>query len=101
VRDTPRVIDVAQFIGRSLNLGGSNPRTERAASNARRGPRAGRVNGVIQYAPADAARQPLPSETTDAAATPTLNGVPISQVQHGAAVTAAPAAGATAAGATP
>lgn len=43
------------------------------------GPRAGRVNGVIQYAPQSMARQPRPSETVDvnAAATPTLNGEPV------------------------
>lgn len=48
------------------------------------GPRAGRVNGVIQHAPASAERQSLPSETAfDAndAATPTINGVPITQLR--------------------
>jgi hypothetical protein len=34
-----------------------------ALAPEQRGPRAGRVNGVIQYAPASAARAPLPSET--------------------------------------
>lgn len=48
---------------------------------AERGPRAGRVNGVIQYAPPSAARQALPSEAdVNAAATPTLNGVPVTAV---------------------
>jgi spore germination cell wall hydrolase CwlJ-like protein len=93
VRDTPRAIEVAQFFGRALNIGGSSAdraeRSERAAG-ARRGPRAGRVNGVIQHAPASTARQELPSETANAAATPTLNGVPISDVQHGAAAGATP-----------
>jgi len=35
-----------------------------AASNTQRGPRAGCVNGVIQYAPAEMARQLLPGEKT-------------------------------------
>jgi hypothetical protein len=57
VRDTPRMIDVAQYFGRGLQI--LNPTTRQ------------RVNGVIQ--------------TADAAATPTLNGVPITQINHGAA----------------
>lgn len=73
-RETPRLIDVAQYLGQAI----SGPRAQ-SASN--RGPRAGRVNGVIQYAPPSAAGQPLPSETTptdpNAAATPTINGEPI------------------------
>ncbi len=51
---------------------------------AAQGPRAGRVNGVIQHAPASAAHQTLPSETVidaNAAATPTINGVPITQLR--------------------
>lgn len=56
VRDTPRVIDVAQYFGRGLRI--DNPTTRE------------RVHGVIQSA--------------DAAATPTLNGVPITQVTHAA-----------------
>lgn len=71
VRDTPRIIDVAQYLGNAIS--GGEPRATRAS--VRRGPRAGRVNGVIQYAPAESARQPLPSETdVNAAATPTING---------------------------
>jgi len=57
VRDTPRVIDVAQYFGRGLRI--LTPTTRE------------RVTGVIQ--------------TADAAATPTLNGVPITQINHGAA----------------
>lgn len=72
VRDTPRVIDVAQYLGQALTGGGESRAT------TRRGPRAGRVNGVIQYAPAGTARQSLPGETgttdVNAAATPTFNG---------------------------
>jgi spore germination cell wall hydrolase CwlJ-like protein len=47
-------------------------RVTQIADNApgERGPRAGRVNGVIQYAPVSAARQELPSETA------TLTGLP-------------------------
>lgn len=72
-RRTPQMIDVAQFLGQALP--GSERRT---VAVERRGPRAGRVNGVIQYAPASAARQELPSETDiNAAATPTINGVPV------------------------
>jgi hypothetical protein len=41
-----------------------------------RGPRAGRVNGVIQYASATAAHQPLPSEASDALPAPTTVSVP-------------------------
>jgi spore germination cell wall hydrolase CwlJ-like protein len=57
VRDTPRAIEVAQYFGRGLRI--LNPTTRE------------RVTGVIQ--------------TADAAATPTLNGVPITQINHGAA----------------
>ena len=76
VRDTPRIIDVAQYLGQAITSNGSRA----SRSTARRGPRAGRVNGVIQYAPADAARQPLPSESAldvNAAAAPTINGAPV------------------------
>jgi hypothetical protein len=73
-RDTPRLIDVAQYLGQAIS--GGEPRTQYASA---RGPRAGRVNGVIQYAPAEAAGQALPSEAppadVNAAATPTMNGV--------------------------
>jgi len=77
-RATPRMIDVAQYLGQAIS--GGEPRTVRTAS--RRGPRAGRVNGVIQYASATAAGQPLPSETAqtvdvNAAASPTINGGPV------------------------
>jgi hypothetical protein len=65
---------VAQYLGQAISGGESR-------STVRRGPRAGRVNGVIQYAPAEAARQPLPSESTtidvNAAAAPTINGAPV------------------------
>ncbi|MBX3429926.1 MAG: cell wall hydrolase [Hyphomonadaceae bacterium] len=71
VRDTPALIDVTQFLAQALP-------ERRSASSQRRGPRAGRVNGVIQYAPASAARQELPSEAADvdvdAAATSTISG---------------------------
>jgi N-acetylmuramoyl-L-alanine amidase len=74
VRDTPRAIDVAQYLGQAFT--GGEARATRAT--ARRGPRAGRVNGVIQYAPAETAGQPLPSEIdVNAAATPTINGVSV------------------------
>jgi hypothetical protein len=55
-RNTPRVIDIAQYFGRALRI------TPAAG---------GRVRGTIQSA--------------DAAATPTLNGTPITQVNHSAA----------------
>lgn len=79
IRDTPALIDVAQFLSQAL------PGGDRRSSHVsqRRGPRAGRVNGVIQYAPADAARQTLPSESAattldvNAAASPTINGGPV------------------------
>lgn len=76
VRRTPQVIDVAHFLSQAL------PGAERRAAAAqRRGPRAGRVNGVIQYAPAAAARRELPSEGAaadiNAAASPTINGAPV------------------------
>jgi len=70
-RTTPRMIDVAQFLSQALPGG-----ERRSSAAAQRGPRAGRVNGVIQYAPATAARQDLPSEA-DAAAAPTINGAPV------------------------
>ncbi|MGQ0531865.1 MAG: cell wall hydrolase [Caulobacteraceae bacterium] len=72
-RATPRLINVAQFLNQAIP-------SERRTGTSRRGPRAGRVNGVIQHASASAARQPLPSEAgrdLNAAATPTINGVPL------------------------
>lgn len=75
-RPTPRLISVAQFLGQALP-------SDEARSSPRRGPRAGRVNGVIQYAPPSAAREPFPSETApetvdvNAAATPTIDGMPL------------------------
>lgn len=78
IRDTPRLIDVAQYLGQAIT--GSELRAQRASAS-RRGPRAGRVNGVIQYAPASAAHQALPSESgaidVNAAAAPTMNGAPV------------------------
>lgn len=72
IRRTPRLIDVAQAL--RLPVGGETHVASAAPQH--RGPRAGRVNGVIQYAPADSARQPLPSEAdVNAAAAPTLDGV--------------------------
>ena len=76
VRDTPALIDVTQFLAQALP---GNDRRQAAAQ--RRGPRAGRVNGVIQYAPVSAARQELPSESSvvdvNAAAAPTIDGGPV------------------------
>lgn len=75
VRDTPALINVTQFLAQALP---GNDR--RQAASQRRGPRAGRVNGVIQYAPVSAARQELPSESAtdvNAAASPTINGAPV------------------------
>lgn len=69
-----RVTQVAQTFDRPIPIDGP----------AAQGPRAGRVNGVIQHAPASAARRQLPSETArdaNAAATPTINGVPITQLR--------------------
>jgi hypothetical protein len=62
VRDTPRLVDVAQYFRGAVRI--LNPTTRE------------RVTGVIQ--------------TADAAATPTLNGVPITQINHTAHVAAAP-----------
>jgi len=99
VRATPRLINLAQV------LGGVSERSA-PAQTAARGPRAGRVNGVIQYAPPSAAGQPLPSETpapvtytvtevastapvsiepadVNGAATPTVNGVPVTAMDAG------------------
>jgi len=74
IRDTPRLINVSQYLGQAI--AGNDTRASR--NTARRGPRAGRVNGVIQYAPAESARQALPSETdVNAAAAPTINGGPV------------------------
>ena len=91
VRRTPRLIDIAQIFGGA---------SERVQQTAERGPRAGRVNGVIQYAPPNAAGQPLPSETSavpdanpaiqaiepadvNAAATPLIDGVPVTAAGAG------------------
>jgi N-acetylmuramoyl-L-alanine amidase len=71
-RATPRMIDVAQYLG----LSSSEPRTTRVSAR-RQGPRAGRVNGVIQHAPVSAARQAM--RDLNAAATPTINGVPLAR----------------------
>jgi N-acetylmuramoyl-L-alanine amidase len=77
-RRTPRTINVAQVLTRALPTA-----SERPARQTQRGPRAGRVNGVIQYAPAEMAGQLLPSERAaqqtdvNAAATPTINGAPV------------------------
>jgi hypothetical protein len=74
IRRTPRVIDVAQAL--RLPVGGEVQMA--SAEPQQRGPRAGRVNGVIQYAPANNARQELPSETDpEAAAVPTIDGVTV------------------------
>jgi spore germination cell wall hydrolase CwlJ-like protein len=74
-RRAPRVTQVAD----------TTPRLIDPPVTLERGPRAGRVNGVIQYAPPNAAGQALPSEAgaaiepadVNAAATPTVNGVPV------------------------
>lgn len=87
VRATPRVIDVAQYLG----LARTEDSRPAAQAVAQRGPRAGRVNGVIQYAPPAAAGELLPSESAtqtpaptasepidvNAAAISTVNGVPV------------------------
>ena len=75
IRRTPRTIDIAQAL--RLPMDQTSRSTSPAPASAR-GPRAGRVNGVIQYAPPQAARQPLPSEAVadvNATATPTIDGV--------------------------
>jgi spore germination cell wall hydrolase CwlJ-like protein len=86
-RRTPRMINIAQVF---------NASTPARRGETRRGPRAGRVNGVVQHAPVEAARQLLPSETATAvsmsvndAAIPTLNGVPITQASATVGATAA------------
>ena len=84
VRETPRAIDVAQFLGQA------QPAERVASAPAQRGPRAGRVNGVIQYAPARAAGELLPSEQADmtgenAAATPAIDGAPVAHADSAAA----------------
>jgi hypothetical protein len=81
-RRTPRVANVAYILNQPIPI-------DEPVATAQRGPRAGRVRGAIRQAPASMARQPLPSERGDAnaAATPTLNGVPITEL---GAVSAAP-----------
>ena len=76
-RETPRLIDVAQYLGQAISSG--ETRAQRAsAAEAARGPRAGRVNGVIQYAPPEAAPGESAVVDVNAAATPTMNGVALS-----------------------
>lgn len=77
-RRTPRVTNVAHIFGQPLPIDPPD-----ATATAQNGPRAGRVRGVIRQAPQSMARQVLPSERSDpnAAATPTINGVPISQLR--------------------
>jgi N-acetylmuramoyl-L-alanine amidase len=75
IRRTPHTIDIAQVLRMPVE---SIRSAASATPVSARGPRAGRVNGVIQYAPPQAVRQPLPSETVsdvNAAATPTIDGV--------------------------
>jgi len=79
IRRTPRLIDVAQVL--RLPIGGERAAVEPVSE--RRGPRAGRVNGVIQYAPVEAAGQILPSET-DTAVEPTIDGVAVSAAENAA-----------------
>jgi len=75
IRETPRLIDIAQV----LRLPIDDETQVASAEPQRRGPRAGRVNGVIQYAPANNARAPLPSEAdVNAAAAPTIGDVAVS-----------------------
>lgn len=76
IRRTPRTIDIAQVLRMPVET------VTRTSASAQRGPRAGRVNGVIQYAPPQAAGQPLPSETqqvvdVNAAAQPTIDATVI------------------------
>lgn len=77
IRDTPQLIDVAQYLGHAFN-GGGETRTTRVTQQL--GRRAGRVNGVIQYAAMEAAGQDSPSQTAvdvNAAAAPTIDGAPV------------------------
>lgn len=93
IRDTPQLIDVAQYLGHAFNGGGETQTTRVTQQHGRR---AGRVNGVIQYAPMEAAGQDSPSQTAvdvNAAAAPTINGAPV--------VTPLPADTIAPAGATP
>jgi hypothetical protein len=79
-RSTPHLIDIAQIFAPNAAAAEPSPRPRRD------GPRAGRVRGMIRHAPPEAAGQLLPSETADApinvnaAATPTLNGAPVTLV---------------------
>lgn len=83
--------DVRNRRSRVTLVADANPQV--IAQAEAQGPRAGRVNGVIQYAPADAAGQLLPSEIqalnaiepddVNAAATPLIDGVPVLAPQAG------------------
>jgi hypothetical protein len=81
-RRTPRVNNVAHIFDQPMSI-------DEPVATGQRGPRAGRVRGIVQQAPTSMARQPLPSERrdADAVATPTLNGVPITEL---GAISAAP-----------
>lgn len=75
VRRTPRTITRVTAVNQTFAQ--AMPIDD--APVATRGPRAGRVNGVIQYAPASLARQELPSGgDPNGAATPTIDGVAVS-----------------------
>ncbi len=93
IRRTPptrmAVTQVAQTFRQPIPIDGAAGQRPNALQTAMQepaqGPRAGRVNGVIQTAPAAMARQPLPSERhgpvdVNAAATPTINGVPVNAI---------------------
>jgi len=81
-RRTPQLTRIASNVLRTIQTGMSGDDASALDEPVvQRGPRAGRVNGVIQYASPDMARQELPSEAStsdvNAAATPTINGVPV------------------------
>ncbi|MGD9965859.1 MAG: cell wall hydrolase [Hyphomonadaceae bacterium] len=69
-RETPRTIDVARYLG----ISGAEARTTRISS--RRGPRAGRVNGVIQHAPAGETRTLNALEAARAGGATVAGGAP-------------------------
>ncbi|MEZ5958848.1 MAG: cell wall hydrolase [Hyphomonadaceae bacterium] len=71
VRDTPRLINVSQYLGQAL----ASNESRASRSTAQRGRRAGRVNGVIQYAPPETGSDS--AADVNAAATPTINGGPL------------------------
>jgi spore germination cell wall hydrolase CwlJ-like protein len=82
--------DVPDRIGRRGSRARARATYVADSAPAQRGPRAGRVNGVIQYAPVSAARQELPSETATLTSLPAPGAAIVAEAPIAVNVTNAP-----------